>query len=274
MIELISYGNQISSGKYKIHSKFDSAVNFTFGDTFVFVVNEKVGPGPLNIVVKGILPAAVESLYIEDNSLFLNETQLYYDTDKLYDSSVHIDEINYDNIIRNLGFLEKTVEKFSPPHSLAFVLDSQKRSEFTSSFESEYIKRIDSGVKEIMYGNILSGVKNIKGLGPGLTPAGDDFNCGLLTALFLVDKISRTELQKSINLVYQEAVGRNLFTNVFLLCASQGFLFYKFRELVNAVLYSNENTVIEKTISVLSIGQTSGADQTVGFLIGMKRFLL
>jgi hypothetical protein len=274
MIELLSYGNQIGCGKYEIHSKFNSVVNFILGDTFVFVVNESIGPGPLNIVVRGILPLAVKSLYIEDGSLFLNETQLYYEADKLYDPSVYLDEVNYDNFIRNLGFLEKTVENFSPSHSLAFIFDSQKRSEFTSSYESEYVKRIDSGVQEIMYGNILTGVKNLKGLGPGLTPSGDDFNCGILIALCIVDKISRIKLHETINLVYQESVGSNLFTNVFLLCASQGFLFYKFRELVNAVLYSNEFTVIEKAKSVLSIGQTSGADQTVGFLIGMKRFLL
>jgi hypothetical protein len=274
MIEILSYGNQIISGKYKIHSKFNSAVNFFLGDSFVFLVNEGVGPGPLNIVIKGILPIAVKSLEIQDNCLFLNETKLFFETDKLYDPTVHLLDFNYDNFIQNLGFLERTVNKLAPPLSLAFVLDSQRRSEFNSSFECEYIRRIDSGVNEILYGNILNGVKNIKGLGPGLTPAGDDFNCGMLIAMYLINLISRAKLQQSMNMIYKEAVGCNLFTNVFLLCALNGLMFYKFRELVNAVLYSNEITVNEKTISVLSVGQTSGADQTVGFLIGMKRFLL
>src|ERR1035438_10677547 len=66
MIKLISYGNQLCSGKYKLHSKFTSAVNFISGDTFVFVVSESVGPGPLNIVIKGIVPMSVNSLEIED----------------------------------------------------------------------------------------------------------------------------------------------------------------------------------------------------------------
>ena len=114
----------------------------------------------------------------------------------------------------------------------------------------------------------------IKGLGPGLTPAGDDFNSGILIALNLVEKISHSDMQKSINLVWQEAVSSNLFTNAFLLCASRGLLFNKFRELIDAVLYSDENIIIKNTKSVLSIGETSGADQLVGFLIGMKRFLL
>src|ERR1035437_775221 len=274
MIELISYGNQLSSGKYKMHSKFTSAVNFISGDTFVFVVNESVGPGPLNIVIKGIVPESVNFLEIEDGCLYLNNTKLVFDADKLYDPLIYLLEFNYTNFIRNLGFLEYTVEKLSPPHSLAFVLDPGRRSEFTSSFESEYVKRIDLGVQETLFGNILTGVNIIKGLGPGLTPSGDDFNSGILIALNLIEKICSSNLQQSIKLVYQEAVGSNLFTNAFLLCASRGLLFKKFRELINAVLYSNENIVTKKTESVLSIGETSGADQLVGFLIGMKRFLL
>jgi hypothetical protein len=274
MIELVSYGNQLCSGKYKIHSKFTSAVNFIFGDTFVFVVSESVGPGPLNIVIKGIVPMSVNSLEIEDGFLYLNDTKLEIDSRKLYDPLLYLHEFDHNNFIRNLGFLENSVKKLSPPQSLVFVLDPGRRSEFTSSFEYEYVKRIDLGVQEILFGNILIGVGSIKGLGPGLTPAGDDFNSGILIALNLVEKICRCDMQKSIKLVWQEAVGSNLFTNAFLLCASQGLLFNKFRELLNAVLYSDENIIIKNTESVLSIGETSGADQLVGFLIGMKRFLL
>ena len=274
MIELVSYGDQLCSGKYKLHLKFNSAVNFFSGDSFVFVVNENVGPGPLNIVIKGIVPVSVNSLEIEDRYLLLNDIKLEFDTRKLYYPFISLQEFDYNNFIRNLGFLENSVKKLSPSHSLAFVLDPRRRLEFTSSFESEYLKRIDLGVQEILFGNILIGVGLIKGLGPGLTPAGDDFNSGILIALNLVEKICNWDMQKSIKLVRQEAVGSNPFTNAFLLCASQGLLFNKFRELLNEVLYSDENIIIKNTESVLSIGETSGADQLVGFLIGMKRFLL
>ena len=274
MIELVSYGNQLCSGQYKLHSKFNSAVNFIFGDTFVFVVNESVGSGPVNIVIKGIAPMSVNSLEISEGCMYLNNTKLEFDADKLYDPVTYLQKFDYNNFSRNLVFLENSVIKISPQYSLAYLLDSDRRLEFSSSFELEYVKRIDLGVREILYGNILIGVGLIKGLGPGLTPAGDDFNSGLLIALNLIEKISSSDMQKSIKLIYQEAVGSNLFTNAFLRCASHGFLFYKFRELINAVLYSDQNCILDKTESVLSIGETSGADQLVGFLIGMKRFLI
>ena len=273
MIELISYGNQLSSGKYKIHSKFTSAVNFISGDSFVFVVSESVGPGPLNIVIKGIVPLSVNSLEIKEGCLVLNNTKLDFDASKLYDPLISLLKFDFNNFIRNLGFIENSVKKLSPPHSLTFLLDPGRRSEFNSTFELEYVKRIDLAVQEILFGNIFTGVNLIKGLGPGLTPAGDDFNSGLLIALNLIEKICHSDMQQSIKLVCREAVGSNLFTNAFLLCASRGLLFNKFRELINAVLCSDENSIIKKTKSVLSIGETSGADQLVGFLIGLKRFL-
>src|ERR1035437_8543186 len=157
MIELVSYGNQFCRGKYKMHSKFTSAVNFISGDTFVFVVNESIGSGPLNIVIKGIVPMSVNSLEIEDGCLYLNDTKLDFDAGKLYDPLLYLLEFDYNNFIRNLGFLENSVKKLSPPHSLAFVLDPGRRSEFISSFELEYIKRIDIGVQEILFGNIIMG---------------------------------------------------------------------------------------------------------------------
>ncbi|MDR3667357.1 MAG: DUF2877 domain-containing protein [Ignavibacteriaceae bacterium] len=257
-----------------MHSKFNSAVNFISGGAFVFVVNESVGPGPLNIVIKGIAPMSVNSLVIENRVLFLNDTKLDFEVRKLYDPIIYLLEFDYNNFNKNLLFLENLIRKSTSPLSLAFLLDSERKTKFSSTFESEYVKRIDMGVHEILFGNILSGIRMIRGLGPGLTPSGDDFNSGILIALSLIGKISSSDMQDTIKLVLQEAVGSNLFTNAFLLCASQGLLFYKFRELINAVLYSDENDVLNKTESVLLIGETSGADQLVGFLIGMKRFLL
>ena len=69
-------------------------------------------------------------------------------------------------------------------------------------------------------------------------------------------------MKQSIKLIYKEAVGSNLFTNAFpVYVLRRGLLFNKFRELVNAVIYSDENTNYRKNNSVLSIGETSGADQ-------------
>jgi hypothetical protein len=274
MLELLSYGNQLFSGKYNLHSKFSSAVNFFSDDNFVFIVNEDIGSGPLNIVIKGIDLNLVNSLLITDTSVIINDINIVLAPDKIYLPAICLYEFDHNNFINNLNFLENITKNLSPAASLGFVLNSQRVLEQSSSYEIEYMKRVNAGVYEILYGNILNGVKLIKGLGPGLTPSGDDFNSGLLISLKLVEKICNSDMKNSISLILQEALGKNLFANAFLICASKGLLFNKFRELINALLYSDENMVLEKTRTVLSIGETSGADQLVGFLTGMKRFLI
>jgi hypothetical protein len=76
-----------------------------------------------------------------------------------------------------------------------------------------------------------------------------------------------------IECVYEASRGKNLFTNSFLSCASKGQLFFKFRELLSALMHSDVNEIINNTKLVLNMGETSGADQLTGFLIGMKRYL-
>ena len=56
MIELISYGNLLRGGTCIMHSRFSSVVNFTSNNHLVSVVSENIGGGPLNIVLKGIVP--------------------------------------------------------------------------------------------------------------------------------------------------------------------------------------------------------------------------
>jgi hypothetical protein len=197
-----------------------------------------------------------------------------------------------------LGIVERVVVEKAPLQSLSFLLEKKETtlpSFVEGDFEGECRRIIKAGVDQILYGDIITGVRMIKGLGPGLTPSGDDFNSGLLIAMNLVNNIHdrinqplrfrktsevserrlfrKTSEVSIIDQVYNAAKGKNLFTNSFLSCASNGYLFYKFRELISALQFSNVKEIINSTELVLTTGETSGADQLTGFLIGMKRFL-
>jgi hypothetical protein len=288
MMEILSFGNQLHTGEFTIHSRFSSALNFMSGDTFAFVVNESVGSGPLNIVINGFVPDSVNSLKIEDSCIKLDGKEFRFESNKRYDSTVDFSKYGHDLFVKNLGIVEKVVVEKATPQSLSFLLSDENVS--MGGFHGEVRRIIKSGVEQILYGNLISGVKMIKGLGPGLTPSGDDFNSGLLIAMNVVKKIgelkqteewipaptgrSRLFAGMTIMQVYEAARGKNLFTNSFLLCAAKGHLFFKFRKLMSALVHSNVGEIINNTELVLTMGETSGADQLTGFLIGMKRFLI
>jgi hypothetical protein len=58
---LLSIGDQVGPGTYRFHSRFNRVVNFEDGGRLIAVVDEAVGPGPLNIVLRA-LPAGVPPL--------------------------------------------------------------------------------------------------------------------------------------------------------------------------------------------------------------------
>ncbi len=304
-MEILSFGTELRKGEYKIHSRFSSAVNFVYEDSFAFVVNESIGTGPINIVVKGIVPQAIDFLEIDDTCIKINGIEFICESDKRYDSSIDLSKYDYDLFFRNLEIIENIIVEKAPQQSLSFLLENKRMPSLRkglegsqtfpyngkNKFEEECRRIIGSGVEQVLYGDLIAGVKMIKGLGPGLTPSGDDFNSGLLIALNVAKQIKEwipaptgrgrlfagmtdVELGLTIKNVYNAAKGKNLFTNSFLGCAANGDLFYKFRELLNALVHSDVNEIINNTELVLTMGETSGADQLTGFLIGMKRFLI
>jgi len=272
MAKLISYGNRIRRGKYLLHSTFKSAANFSSEDDFVFVVNRAVGAGPLNAVLEDFDPDTLSTLEVLDDYLCLNEERILFDDSTLYDSTFELAELDERRFGRNLQFFENTLEKLAPKKSLTFLIDDGREAEFSSIFELEFVKRCREGCAKIFSDDFLEGIKILKGLGPGLTPSGDDFISGTLIALNLFQKIRQVDYSKTIRQIYEMARGDNPFTNAFLDCAAQGLLFEKFKRLISALLVSNEPELIDSTKHLLEIGETSGADQAVGFIIGLKRF--
>ena len=274
MMEIMSFGNQIRNGEYKVHSRFSSAINFISGDSFVYVVNESVGAGPVNIVVNEVIPREIDSLEVGDTHFKFNGVEFNFNPAKCYDSAIDILDYDHDLFVKNLGIVESIVVEKGPEKSLSFLLEN-KNVECRNKFEEECRRIIKEGVDQILYGDIITGVKMIKGLGPGLTPSGDDFNSGLLIAMNVVNRLEEWNpaFAAMTNRVYEAAKGKNLFTNSFLSCAANGYLFYKFRELIRALQFTKVKEIINSTELVMTMGETSGADQLTGFLIGMKRFL-
>jgi hypothetical protein len=274
MTELLSYGNQIRRGRYKLHSTFTSAVNFFLDDAFVFVVDARVGAGPLNIVLEGASLKSLRSLEIHTDVFHLNDDTISFNDSTLYDSNIHIDGFKRNIFRHNLEFLEDALIEYSPPGSLAFLIDNNRKAEFTTAFDLAIVNRLEEGWKKLLAGDYRAGAQMMKGVGYGLTPGGDDFISGFLIALNVCQRISTTDLSPIVEILHRAAKGGNAFTNTFLDCAARGQVSEKFQNLIHVLCHSEENEIISCTRRLLTVGATSGADQAIGFLIGMKRFEL
>ncbi len=128
------------------------------------------------------------------------------------------------------------------------------------------MKRMGDGVKLIWAGQIIRGVKRLKGCGFGLTPSGDDFIAGLLFGLNVIQQARNKDLGWLIAGVYEASRGENIFSETFLKLAREGRAFEKFKKLIWALNYGDEKQVKKSATELISVGATSGADLMTGFL--------
>lgn len=269
-MRLLSIGDRVHPGAYKIHSRFDRVVNFTYGGYFVSLVEKEIGGGPLNIVIKDVNLNGVRDLEVDRGSVVLNKRRFYSENDLYYRSDMDFEHLCVETFYQNLTILERLLIETSHPKSLAFLLDERRIEYFHSGFERAFVKQITGGVQKIYNGNIINGVEMLKGCGFGLTPSGDDFLSGLLIGLNFIQMMFGENLSVLIDTIYDASRGGNIFSNTFLYLAKEGLLFERFKKLIAVLIYGEDNEILQCTESLFSVGGSSGADLVVGFLMTVQ----
>jgi len=119
--------------------------------------------------------------------------------------------------------------------------------------------------------SLIEGITRIKGCGFGLTPSGDDFIAGMLSELYLKQKIFSMDISEIRKQIYETAQGDNLISNTFLSLAFEGLFVERFKNFIHSLLYEGHEEIFTKIQEVLNVGETSGADMLVGFIFSMKK---
>jgi len=270
-MNLLSVGDQVERGRYRVHSRFKRAVNFWDGRRLIFLVSEEIGAGPLNIVLAGRdsrrVLACVSGLRVEEHRLELDERRFNVDRSNCYRSDLTLEDCNGNHLASNLALFRQLLTDTSAANSLAFLIDAERIGNFTSAVERAFVSRIQRGANQVFVGSLLEGVSTLKGCGAGLTPSGDDFIAGVLIGLHLVQQLRQRELHQVIDTVCRAAKGNNIFSNTFLELASRGLFFEKMKKLIVAMLCEESYAVRAATLDLFAIGATSGADLGTGFLM-------
>jgi len=115
------------------------------------------------------------------------------------------------------------------------------------------------------------------GLGPGLTPAGDDFIIGYLAGLWSAVGFDPARLQFLSALgirIDRAAAATNDISRAYLRCATAGDVSETLAALARAIAQGQDPARLRQVSrSALEIGDTSGAAAVLGLLIGITAFL-
>ena len=308
---LLSIGDKVRPGTYRFHSRFSCVVNFEHRGHLIAVVDETVGPGPLNIVFRNLAdavrPSAIANrsqitvplplrdktrvrkngaptgtavtkvatpalaepppLQISRSAVVFEGHGYHFASRHRYNSTLDLEAVDLRRLRLNLCALGEFLKSAAPPKSLAFLLDNRRFCSFRRGFESAFAEQIAHGVDQIFHGSLLAGVRELKGCGPGLTPAGDDFIAGLLIGLRVFQKLGIRNLPPTIDAIFRAARGENLFSNTFLDLARYGLLFGRMKDLLRALSSGGKGAVRKAAERLFAVGASSGADLATGFFM-------
>ena len=276
-----------------VHSVFDAAVNLDFNGGLVSLVR---GPprGPLNLVLRsqkrpeGFLALGLrigEAVSVSTNSLrFENGLEVTFESARVYwprtkasaallgrrEIGKNIDAagevvLNHGNMA-GVGGLVKLLRPTIAPTS-----DSRPNM-FMNASRAHFAELLRLLSSEGDSQKVRAPVRQLIGLGPGLTPSADDALSGLVIMLLLYSRSTgrhSAAVQSISRALVTEATGRTTrLSEEYLKQASLGRGNESIMNLCNAILAEGPVPVIRATRKVLSMGASSGTDMLFGVIMG------
>ena len=258
----------------------------------VALVSQRVANGPLNIVLEGdsFLSRGLEvGLPVEGDgrSIRIGEAlnsepyRVSLAEAVVWEPRLRWAGLSADRpgLKANLAVLHDHLITQAPAESLACLLVAGPAG--GRSLESAYRKAARRAIEGLLAAlrvgdrqGITAGAAALAGLGPGLTPAGDDFLLGLMAGLrtwpqFLAGR--GLSVEEACQAIYGAAAGRtNLLSMALLRSAREGLFGEAWHILLAALRQGTAGEVRGAADRVLGFGGTSGADALSGFLTVSK----
>jgi hypothetical protein len=275
-------------------SVFTGACNLVSDqDEVIALVSQQVDNGPLNIVLEGGgflvrglevgLPVKGDGRGIRVGKALNNEPyRVSLAKAEVWEPRLEGEGLNVDwpGLKASLAVLHDHLIAQAPAESLVCLLAAGATGE--RSVESAYRKAARGAIEGLLaalYGGDRQGITAsaaaLAGLGPGLTPAGDDFLLGLMAGLqtwpqFLAGK--GLSVEEACRVIYGAAAGRtNLLSMALLRSAKEGMFGETWHELLAALRQGKAAEVRRAADRILGFGGTSGADALSGFLAVLNK---
>jgi hypothetical protein len=242
----------------------------------VSLVTTDVGDGPLNVVVDGEDPfVSVETdmvARIEEDSAIVGDRLVV----NLKDTAAWHPVINWGTISAPaMATLWDYVQEGATPESLlTFWVPAIRplggvRMVFQETAR-DAAERLLLALRRGDKAGVVTHALTLAGLGPGGTPAGDDFLIGLMAGLrawpgFLLP--GELSVDNACRLLSQVAIHRtSVFSAAHLRAAQTGQMSEGWHRLAAALAASDEPAIHRAADRLLAVGATSGADAMAGFV--------
>ncbi|MHC0038447.1 oxamate carbamoyltransferase subunit AllH family protein [Pseudoneobacillus sp. C159] len=261
-----------------IHSTFNRTINLQCfeNDELYTIACNQIDNGPNTLVIErerfGDIELAVNTSVITENQKLYIGNQMVISVEKaeLWESKLPKYPTNPEIFYKNISKMKEYINLHGKDGGIKKTLKPQ------SPFDTEMSKIIEERISmlhEALLNKEISDASKsairLIGLGPGLTPSGDDYLVGLFTIL----NISNSPLfcyRTLADLVVHEA--RTLTNDISYMAlkkASVGQTRESIIHLVKSIFTGKDEEFILSLNKVLTIGSTSGTDIALGIYNGL-----
>jgi hypothetical protein len=178
--------------------------------------------------------------------------------------------ISEGTLYENIEKIRKLTLEYGKMEGIASILDGDKVANHYKDFIIDSVKRLAKGISNSDYKEITEASKRLIGLGPGLTPAADDFLLGILASLYYMGYYFGNHLEnleKIAGFIIYDLPGRTTFISEIMLRNGMKARFSEpIRDLMLAI--TNSNSINDECVNLLNIGGTSGSDCAAGIVFG------
>ncbi len=266
-----------------VHSTFEHALNLRFQDKLVGVLTSRSILNPISLIAnidtfKTIGIAAGSDVKIRNKKITLSgHIAIDFSQAIIWKPKTGVTELDLKKFhigYRALQDFIKNTKKSGLLSLYPSLVEGEKLNTsdpfLARAFEAilRLVQKIENGEKpdERDTGNLI-------GLGPGLTPSGDDFLCGLGCSLVWIANTTRascpglSSLKKSVDRCSSRTT---LLSSQLLKQSFQGQANKAVEELLESVFAGDPPSVERSARRVLELGETSGSDLMLGLVLGLK----
>ena len=239
------------------------------------IANPRIGNGPFSLIVdiwdfKKLLTRS-SKIVVDKSSLFIGDVVIEASEAQLWLPSPEWNWINSE-----IGTLRKYVEVIrnsliqeAPKDSIAlFVIGEAEHSKMNKLLQRKSllgVEAVTAALKSPKSRDLEDAARILAGLGPGLTPAGDDFLVGVMHALWAL--LPSEEARSLSEQLAEIAVPRTASISAnWLEAAARGEAGETWHKLFEAILADDQEQVEAAILRILPTGHTSGADALAGFI--------
>ncbi|WHZ04387.1 DUF2877 domain-containing protein [Neobacillus sp. YX16] len=262
-----------------VHSTFNRTFNikcFENGDLYTIACNRlDNGPNTLIVDIDNMKPMEIEAndrVRVEENLLYIGD-RLTISIDKAckWESVLPTYPCNVEILKRNLMKMKDFI-------NIHGVGGGMKKNVITlNPFETEVSNMLENRtlllLNELLNDRISSALPHavsLIGLGPGLTPSGDDFLTGLFTIFNMKNSPFYPYRSFCEDVLKKAKTLTNDISYMTLKKAAIGKVRESIISLLNALLFENDEDLNLSLNKLLNIGSSSGTDIALGIVFGME----